>query len=252
VKKINLREIMKRDKALYLAYDQGLEHGPEGDFDDENINPLNIINIANKAGFNALIVQKGIAEKYNKEIKNSKVPLIIKLNGKTRLYKGEPISAMICDVLEARALGACAVGFTIYLGSEFEEEMIEEFSKIEKEAHKFGLPVMLWAYPRGKSVKGKSKRELMAYAARAGLELGADIVKIAWNGNIEDLKWAVRSAGRCKVVIAGGVKENEKEFLKDAKEIMNSGAIGLAIGRNIWQSKNSVELAGKVKKIVFG
>ena len=83
-----------------------------------------------------------------------------------------------------------------------------------------------------------NSKENMAYAARVGLELGADIVKINYNGNAKDLEWAVKSAGRCKVVIAGGVKENEKDFLKNVKDIINSGASGLAIGRNIWQSSN--------------
>ena len=89
---VSLSKITKRGKAIYLAYDQGMEHGPEMDFNDKNADPLYILDIAKKGKFNGIVFQKGIVEKYNKEIKASKVPLILKLNGKTKLVKGITIS----------------------------------------------------------------------------------------------------------------------------------------------------------------
>jgi len=248
--KIRINKILKKGKALFLAYDQGFEHGPS-DFDDKNIDPLYIINIAKKGKYTGVVFHRGIAEKYNKEIKKSKVPLILKLNGKTNLFKGEPLSRQLCSVDEAIKLGASAVGYTVYLGSEYESVMLTEFEKIEKEAHSKGLPVIVWVYPRGKSIKNKHKNELMAYAARIGLEIGADIVKIFYNENMEDLKWAVESAGRTRVVIAGGVKIKENVFLKQVKEIIDSGCVGLAVGRNVWQSKDPISLTNKIKKIIW-
>jgi len=174
------------------------------------------------------------------------------LNGKTRLQGGEPISEPICTVKEALKLGAKAVGFTIYVGSKHEAHMFKHFSEIEKEAHEKGIPVILWSYPRGKNVKNPNSKENMAYAARVGLELGADIVKINYNGKKKDLDWAVKSAGRCKVVIAGGIKKSEKDLLKNVKEIMNSGVSGLAIGRNVWQAKEPLKISGKLRKEIFG
>ncbi len=247
---VNLNKLLKKGKALFLAYDQGLEHGPS-DFNDKNVNPLYILDIAKKGKYNGIIFQKGIAEKYNKEIKKSKVSLIIKLNGKTNLVKGEPISRQLCTVDEAIKLGAIAVGYTIYIGSKYESIMMQEFEKIQREAHSKALPVIAWIYPRGKSIKGKSKKELIAYACRSGLELGADIIKINYNGKTNDLKWAVKSAGKTKVVIAGGVKKNEKELIKQVKDIMDTGCIGLAIGRNIWQSKNPLEITKKIKNMIW-
>lgn len=247
---MKLNKITKQGKALFLAYDQGLEHGPT-DFNDKNVNPEYILEIAKKAKYNALILQKGIAQKYKKEIKKSKLNLIIKLNGKTNLVKGEPISRQLCTVKEAVKLGAQAVGYTIYLGSKHESIMFQEFENIQRQAHEKNLPVIAWIYPRGKSIKNKSSRELMAYSARTGLEIGADIIKIKYNNNPKDLQWAVKSAGKTKVVIAGGVKKSEKLLLKQTKEIMQSGAIGLAIGRNIWQSKKPLELSKKIRKIIF-
>jgi len=247
---VKLNKILTKGKALFLAYDQGLEHGPT-DFNDKNVNPEYIIEIAKKGKFNAVIFQKGIAEKYKKEIKSSRVPLIVKLNGKTNLVKGEPISRQICSVKEAVKLGAVAVGYTIYLGSQHESIMFDEFADLQRQAHSNDIPVVAWIYTRGKSIRGKSSKELMAYCARAGLEIGADIIKIKYNGKPKDLAWAVESAGKTKVVIAGGIKKNQKQLLNQINEIIKSGAIGLAIGRNIWQSKNPLETTKKIKKIIW-
>ncbi len=248
---VNLNKISSMGKAFYLAYDQGLEHGPEMELNEENVNPLFIIDIAKRGKFNGVIFQKGIAEKYNKEVKKSGVPLIVKLNGKTKLVGGEPRSLQLCTVKEAIQLGASAVGYTIYIGSEHEAQMLQEFENIEREAHRKNIPVIAWVYPRGKNVKNPLSRESIAYAARVGLEIGADIVKLHWNGNISDLKWALESAGRCKVVIAGGMKIGEKELLKNVRAVKESGAFGIAIGRNIWKAKKPVKLALKIRKILF-
>ena len=237
--KTNLSKITKSGKALFLSYDQGLEHGPESDFNDKNVDPLYILDIAKKGKYQAVVFHKGIVEKYNKEIRESRIPLILKLNGKTKLYKGEPKSSLISTV------------DTIYIGSKYEEEMIEEFEKVERDAHRKGLPVVTWIYPRGKSVKNDVSREMISYAARVGLELGADIVKLKYGGNKKDLSWAVKSAGRTKIVVAGGTKKGEKEFLKQVKDIMESGSIGLAVGRNVWQSKKPLELTKKIQKIIW-
>jgi len=239
-------KITTNGKALYLAYDQGLEHGPT-DFNDKNVNPEYILEIAKEGKYNAVILQKGIAEKYRSKIK---VPLILKLNGKTSLVEGDPISTQLATVEEAVLLKAAAVGYTIYIGSKHENEMFQEFENIQRNAHRKGLPVIAWIYPRSKSIKTYNKK-LMAYAARTGLEIGADIIKIKYDGNPKDLEWAVKSAGKTKVVVAGGTKKSEEQLLKQAKDIMNSGAIGLAIGRNVWQSKNPLSITNKLKKIIF-
>ncbi|MDD5156284.1 MAG: hypothetical protein PHF11_07385 [Candidatus Omnitrophica bacterium] len=243
---IRLTKIMKQNKALFLAYDQGLEHGPT-DFDDKNIDPNYILDIAKRAKFNAVILQKGIVEKYYRK----QAPLIIKLNGKTSLIDGEPIATQLCTVKEAIKLGAVAVGYTIYLGSIHEPQMLSEFENIEREAHEHGLPVIAWMYPRGRAIKDELSRETLAYAARVGLEIGADIVKMKYNGNKNDLQWVVKSAGKTKVVIAGGTKKEEQSFLEEAKDIMEAGAAGLAIGRNIWQHPRPLEIAQKLKEIIW-
>ncbi|MBX4196827.1 hypothetical protein KW805_04530 [Candidatus Pacearchaeota archaeon] len=248
--KVSLDKITTKGKALYLAYDQGIEHGPI-EFNDANVDPKSIIDIASKGKFTAMIFQKGIAEKYNSAIQRSKIPLIVKLNGKTSLVKGDPVSLQLCTVEEAIKLGAAAVGYTIYIGSEHEPAMLQEFEYIEREAHERGIPVIAWIYPKGKSVEEKPAAELMAYAARVGLEIGADVVKLKYNGNEKDLAWAVKSAGKTKIVISGGSKVDEPVFLKEVQETVKAKAFGVAVGRNVWQHKNPLHMAKKIKEIMF-
>jgi class I fructose-bisphosphate aldolase len=236
---------------MLLAYDQGFEHGPT-DFDDRNIDPQYVFDIAEKSGmFTCLAVQKGIAEKYYK--KEYKTPLVLKLNGKTAYHKGEEqFSPQNCSVDFAIELGAAAVGYTIYVGSEREEESFEEFSKIQEEAHEKGLPVIMWAYPRGKHIgEAEHSRENVAYAARMALELGADVVKLTYTGDVESMKWVVESAGKVKVLVVGGSKTDEETFLKRTKEILDAGAVGWAVGRNIWQHPNPVEFANKIGALIY-
>lgn len=248
---IDLSKITKNGKALFLAYDQGIEHGPT-DFNDENVDPANVLKIAQSGYFTGIIFQKGVAEKYYDKKKN-KVPLIVKLNGKTNLLKDEdPYSPQVCSVEEALSLGASAVGYTIYLGSEFESFMTAEFGKIEEEAHKKNLPLIAWMYPRGRSVANEADPKVVAYAARAGLELGADIVKVRYTENVQSFRWVVESAGKTKVVAMGGSRETEDGFLVKAKEIMEAGAIGFAVGRNIWQSKEPLVISGNLAEIIWG
>lgn len=243
---MNLNKIMTKGKFLFLAYDQGLEHGPT-DFNDKNIDPDYILDIAVKGKFNAVILHKGIAEKYY----NGKVPLILKLNGKTKYLKGDPYSTKLCTVKEAIDLGAKAVGYTIYVGSKHESRMFKEFEEIQREAHANGLPVVAWMYPRGKTIKNEISKKNLAYAARVGLELGADIIKTKYTGKIDSFEWVVKSAGKAKIVVAGGSKKNTQGLLKEVCDFMQAGAKGMAIGRNVWQHEEPLKITKALKEIIF-
>jgi len=233
---------------MLLAYDQGLEHGPSKDFNQKSVDPNYIIDIAEKGKFTGIIFQKGVAEKFY----HSKVPLIIKVNGKTSLPKGEPIATQICSVKQAKALGAKAVGYTIYLGSAHENIMLQEFGRIQEEAHGLGLAAIAWIYPRGEAVPNDAAPEVVAYAARAGLEAGADAVKIKYTGDSETFRWAVKSAGAAKVFMSGGPKApTDDAFLTQVKGVIDAGATGLAVGRNVWQHDKPLEMAAALREIIF-
>lgn len=250
-------KILRKGRGILLAYDQGFEHGPT-DFNDENVDPNFILRIAKESGcFTGIVLQEGIAEGYypiGGVEKSEYPPLVLKLNGKTSFHKDEePYSPQLCTVDEAVRLGATAVGYTIYTGSEHEGKMMQEFSKIEDEAHAKGLIVIAWMYPRGKHVLGReNSRDVVAYAARLALELGADFAKLPYTGDVESFKWVIESAGKTGVFVQGGVKKGEGEFLEEVRVAMAAGAVGMAVGRNIWQSEDPVGTAKKVAEIVYG
>lgn len=244
----NMNVFLRDGKGMLLAYDQGFEHGPSADFNDRNIDPSYILDIAVKGEFTGVVLHKGVAEKYY----NGKVPLILKLNGKTNLPKGEPISTQVCSVEQAISLGAKGVGYTIYLGSAHENVMLQEFGEIQEEAHEEGIPAIAWIYPRGEAVKIDTAPEIVSYAARAGLEIGADAVKIKYSGSPETFGWAVKAAGLVKVFMSGGPKApTDETFLSQVKGAMDAGATGLAVGRNVWQHQQPQKMAAALKEIIF-
>jgi len=160
-----LQPFLRKSKALFLAYDHGFEHGPK-DLIGKSIDPEYILDLAVKGGYTGIILQKGIAEKYYTGTKYQKrIPL--------------PIN---CSVEYAKKLGAKAVGYTIYLGSKNEEKMLADFGKIQEQAHKLKMAAIAWIYPRGSAVENESSSEMTSYAARIGLELGADMIKIKYSG----------------------------------------------------------------------
>ena len=249
-KNTHLGKIMRNGRVLIIAMDQGLEHGPS-DFNERNIDPAYVLDIAAKGGFTGLAIHKGIAKHY-KECYSGKVPLVLKLNGRTSIVpKDEIYSAPVASVKEAVALGADAIGYTLYVGSPMEARLFRDFGAIQAEAEEYGLPSIVWAYPRGKYVKDEKSVEMVSYAARAALELGADIVKVNYTGSTESFRKVVAAAGRCKVISAGGSKQTDAEFLAKVKEVIAAGGAGLAVGRNVWQNDNPMKITEEIKKIVY-
>ena len=247
--KIKIEKLLTDNKTLMLAYDQGLEHGPI-DFNDINIDPHYMINIGIHGKYNALIFQKGIAEHYHEHYRK-KIPLVLKLNGKSNIPRIFPIAKQHCSVKKAVQLGADAVGYTIYVGSPLEPEIFQEFGRIQEEAHDYGLPVIAWMYPRGRFVTNETSTSMLAYAARIGLELGADMIKIKYNDKMDEYKWVVKCAGKAKLAVAGGPKISDIELLKRTKNFMQTGVTGLAIGRNVWQHEAPLKITAALKKIIF-
>ncbi len=245
----NMNRLFRDGRAMFLAYDQGLEHGPK-DFNDKNYDPNYIIDIALRNPFTGLIFHKGLAEKYHEHFAG-KIPLIVKVNGKDNIAKLEPFSPITCSVKYAVTLGADAVGYTLYVGSPEEAKDIKHFREVQEEARDYGLPVVGWMYPRGKFVPNDTDPTIVAYGARVGLELGADVLKVKYTGDPVSFKKVVQMAGRAKVVCAGGLKTDLQTFVKQTREILDVGACGVAVGRNVWQSDEPDKVAKAIAALIF-
>ena len=247
--RIKLDSILTNGKSMILACDQGFEHGP-ADFNETNIDPEYIMELALEGGYNAIAVQAGIAEKfYGLHYKD--VPLLVKLNAKANLATKDPWSRQHTSVDYAIKLGASAVGYTLYHGSKYENEQFVELGRIIEQAHTQGVPVVVWNYPRGSLIKDELGTDEIAYGARIASELGADMIKLKYNGDKEGFKWILKCAGRSKVVISGGKRDDNRHFLGKVWDAMDAGANGIAVGRNAWQHEKPFAITRAMKDIVF-
>ena len=255
-------------KLMLFAGDQKIEHLND-DFYGEGIplddaTPEHLFKIASEAKIGTFATQLGLIARYGKKYSN--VNYLVKMNSKTHLVKTsqrDPISkalVSIDDIVEFKknsGLDISGVGYTIYIGSEFETEMLVEASKIIYDAHKNGLVVVLWIYPRGKAVKDEGDPHLIAGATGVGACLGADFVKVNYpkcENPAEAFKEAILAAGETKVVCAGGSSMEPKAFLQMLNDqIYISGASGNATGRNIHQKtlKEAINLCNAIYAITI-
>jgi len=269
----NLNKATQNSGKLFLfAADQKMEH-LNSDFYGHNIpkecsSPEHLFQIASKAPIGAFATQLGLISQYGMDYKN--INYVIKLNSKTNLIptsQKDPLSTMmnfvsdVTEIQEDTGLNIVGVGYTIYLGSEYESHMLTEAAQMVYEAHQNGLLAILWIYPRGKAVKNELDQNIVAGAAGVGSCLGADFVKVNFPEakSIEDsakqLKQSVLAAGKTKVICAGGKKKDEKTLLSEIEsQIKISGCSGCAIGRNIFQLplNDAIKLCEKISKIVHG
>lgn len=266
-KKARLHKILhqfglKNGTALFLPYDQGLEHGPRDFFANPiSSDPKYIIRLALEGGFNGIAVQIGLAEKFFWDFAGE-LPLILKLNGKTDIPSdARALSPVHASVEEAVQLGADAVGYTLYVGSPAQDQDFAQLREIRADAKKFGMPLIVWSYPRGEAIEAKGGNNsfyAVDYAARVASELGADVVKVNFphpdlRTNVkkeydkdfttqEAINSVVQSANRTLVLVSGGEKAGDDVMLQKARESMEAGATGLIFGRNVWQRDHVASL----------
>ncbi|MFB6197584.1 MAG: class I fructose-bisphosphate aldolase, partial [Halobacteriaceae archaeon] len=226
-------------------------HGPV-DFEPvpETSDPDVVFDLATHDAVTALAVQKGVAEAYYPDYRDE-VNLLAKVNGTSNLWMGEHDSAVNWSVDYAEKLGADAIGFTLYGGSNHEIEMAEEFRDVQEAARDRDLPVVMWSYPRGQGVKNDTKTSVIAYAARLALELGADVAKVKSPGGTDAMEHVVDSAGPVSVVMSGGSKTDDRAFLESVKATLDAGGKGLAVGRNVWQRENPREMLDALEALIF-
>ena len=246
---------LRNGTALFLPYDQGLEHGPRDFFANPAAkDPAYIARLALEGGFNGIAMQIGLAEKFYWDYAGE-VPLILKLNGKTDIPPDdEALSPVQATVADAVRLGADAVGYTLYVGTPAAGADFAQYQQVRDEARRLGMPLIVWAYPRGSAIEAKGGKDsfyAVDYAARTASELGADVVKVnfphpekqagvptAYLGNVssqEAINAVVRSANRTLLLVSGGERSGDAAMLEKARESMEAGATGLIFGRNVWQ-----------------
>lgn len=258
--------------AIFLPYDQGLEHGPRDFFENPSSgDPKYIVKLAVEGGFNGIAIQIGLAEKFYWDYAGE-VPLVLKLNGKTEIPSdAEALSPLHADVAEAVRLGADAVGYTMYVGSPAQAADFAQYRQVRSDCEKYGIPLIVWAYPRGSAIEGKGGKDsfyAIDYASRTASELGADVVKVNFPnaakregvkkeydrefGEQDAVNAVVRSANRSLVLLSGGEKAGDEGVVEKARMSMEAGATGLIFGRNVWQREHgeSLKFVEKLRELL--
>ncbi len=245
-------------KLVILPVDQGFEHGPARSFapNPPAYDPFYHYQLAIDAGLSAYAAPLGMLE-MGASTFAGQIPTILKLNSSNSLAVDKD-QALTGSVNDALRLGCSAVGFTIYPGSEFAFQLIEEIREIAEEAKAAGLAVVIWSYPRGPNLdkKAETALDICAYAAHMAALLGAHIIKVKPPTDVISLEAAKKSyegfdastmakrvahvvqscfAGKRIVVFSGGEAKSLDGLYDEVRGLRDGGANGSIIGRNTFQ-----------------
>jgi len=249
-------------RLLILPVDQGFEHGPARSFavNPSGYDPRYHCELAIDAGCNAYAAPLGLLEAGAADAAGQ-IPLILKLNNSDSLQGGDDYNqAVTGSVRDALRLGCCAVGYTIYPGSAYSQDMYERLREIALEAKSVGLAVVVWSYPRGGRLTkaGETAIDVVCYAAQIAAQLGAHVIKVKVpTDHIEQaeakkvyaaehipistpadrIRHVIQSAfhGRRIVIFSGGAKGEDKTIFDEVRAIRDGGGFGSIIGRNSFQ-----------------
>jgi class I fructose-bisphosphate aldolase len=261
---------------LLLPIDQGIEHGPRDFFPNPaSKDPEYQFRLAVEAGYSAIACGYGMASKYYPDYAGQ-VPLLLKLNSKTEIPPAdEAFSPCNATVEDAVRIGADAVGYTIYLGSPRQDDDFIQLGQVRRECDLYGMPLVVWAYPRGRDIEtvgGRDSFYAIDYAARVAMEMGADVVKLNmpklnpeqdknapapyndWDVSLDQaISHCVESAGRSLVVLSGGSKIDDDKLLGQSRMIMEAGGSGVIFGRNVWQREwsDALRIIGQIKETLL-
>jgi fructose-bisphosphate aldolase, class I len=266
-------------KLVILPVDQGFEHGPARSFapNPPAYDPHYHFQLAIDAGLSAYAAPLGMIEAGASSFAGA-IPTILKLNSSNSLAttKDQAVTGSVADALR---LGCAAIGFTIYPGSEYAFEQMEELRELAEEAKSAGLAVVVWSYPRGPGLDKAAETavDICAYAAHMAALLGAHIIKVKPPTAVVSLEAAKKTyesqkidistmasraahvvqacfAGKRIVVFSGGEAKSLDGLYTEIRGLRDGGASGSIIGRNTFQRPKEEALAmlGKIIEIYQG
>ncbi|MBV9785649.1 MAG: class I fructose-bisphosphate aldolase [Acidisphaera sp.] len=255
-------------KMVILPVDQGFEHGPARSFapNPPAYDPQYHFALAIEAGLNAYAAPLGMIEAGAASYAGT-IPTILKLNSSNSLATDKD-QAVTGSVRDALRLGCAAIGFTIYPGSEFAFQQMEELRALAEEAKASGLAVVVWSYPRGPNLDkaAETALDICAYAAHMAALLGAHIIKVKpptdhigleaakkvyEKEHIDGSTLAKRVehvvqccfGGKRLVVFSGGENTDTEGLYETVRGLRDGGANGSIIGRNTFQRPKEQALA---------
>ena len=200
-------------------------------------------------GANAVLMHSGMIGAGHRQYGRD-IGLIVHLSGATNLAPDPNRKVLVCSVERALKMGADAVSIHINIGADQEPEMLKDARDVIEACREWGMPLIAMMYARGNKVENENDPEVVNVAVRVGAELGADIIKTNYTGDIDSFKYIVKSV-HVPVIIAGGPKmDTTTDLLHLAHDSIQAGSAGVAFGRNVFQSENPTEIIKAISRIV--
>ena len=236
----------KSKKTIIIPMDHGLTMGTIKGL--ENI--ADMVDKVALGGANAVLMHSGMVSighrQYGKDI-----GLIIHLSGATNLAPDPDRKVLVCSVERALKMGADGVSIHINIGAKEEPEMLQDASKTIEKSREWGIPLIAMMYPRGNKIKNENDPEVVNIAVRVGVELGADVIKTNYTGDIDSFKEIVNGVSHVPIIIAGGPKmDSISDLFQMVYDSIQAGGCGVSIGRNIFQSEDPTKMISAIYKIV--
>lgn len=284
-----LRQIVRASgKTMILPYDQFIEHDNRHVAPNpEAADPDYICKLAVEGGYNAVAIHYGLAKRYWSKLAGA-VPLLLKINGKTSIpSQKSPLSVHTSFVEDGVRMGAVAIGYTMYYGSARQDEDLPQLANVRAECDCFGMPLVIWAYPRGEFVDAKGGKEssyMVESAVRMAVEMGATVIKanlpsatssVGYFENkdvpeyyrkvekelqgmkAKEQKWerarrVVEAAQGVPVLFSGGDQVGDEELFENVEACLAAGCFGFIFGRNMWkrENKKALELSEKFQTML--
>ena len=235
----------RSDKTILLPLDHGVTEGLLTGLEDMKT----LLRQLDPKLVQGVILHKGLARELGSFV-DTRQNLIVHLSAGTRHGLPPYNRSLVCSIQEALRIGADAVSVHINIGNDLEDRMLSDLGMVVDEAHQLGIPVLAAVFARGGQIVNELDPTLVAHCIRLGAELGADIVIVPFSGETDSFARAI-AACPVPVLIAGGPRQPGFEnFLQMIKQVMDTGAKGVSIGRNIFQHPEPIKALEMIAEIV--
>ena len=231
-----MSRLMKKGRTVMLAIDHGYFQGPTTGLENPRKTITPLLPYAD-----SLMLTRGILRTSVDPAESP--PIVLRVSGGTSILKELSDEVVTTSIEEAVRLNASAVAVSIFVGSSNERQTLSNLSELVDEGERFGMPVLA-VTAVGREMARDAR--YLGLACRIAAELGASVVKTYY---CEDFRKVVDGCP-VPVVIAGGKKLPEKDALQLAHNAVSEGAVGVDMGRNIFQSSNPVGMIRAVRAVV--
>lgn len=238
--KNRLSRLMPDGKIFIIPIDHGYFQGPTTGLErpGETVRPL-------LPYADAVFCTRGVLRSAIDPVGSK--PIVLRVSGGSTVVGKDLANELVTtSIEEILRLNAAAVGISVFIGSDYEKQTLGNLASLVNDCEKYGIPVMAVTAVGWEMEKREAR--YLGLCCRVAAELGARVVKTYWCEKDFD---KVVNGCPVPVIMAGGPKcETEREVLAFVHDGMQKGAVGLNLGRNVWQSPHPVPMAKALRAIV--